>query len=104
MEKFHASILSTIIACILLVPASVLTSSAACVTYSSSTSTITVSCTSSTHLTDINSVLNNPTILKRDSDNGWILAANLIIAKTANGVIDSSDTIWLKIISDGTAA
>ena len=100
-EKIYSLTLSAIIALILLVPVSVLNSGAACITYSSSTKTITISCTAPTRLTDVNTELNNPAILKKASNGEWLLAANLLIAKNANGLIDSSDTTWVKIISDG---
>src|SRR6266496_1549368 len=103
MEKLATSILASIIAFILIVPFSVLNSGAACVTYSSSSSTITVSCTSATHLVEVNNVLNNPAILKKDSGI-WTLAANLVVAKGGNLVIDSTDGTWIKIISGGTVA
>lgn len=82
----------------------VFNSAAACISYSSTTKTITVSCTSVTHLTNINTVINNPKILKKDSNGVWLLSANLVVAKGGNVVIDSSDTSWLKIFSDGSVA
>ena len=60
-----------------------------------STKTITVTCTSATHLNDVNVLLNNPSVLKEESNGVWLLAANLVIAKGANFVIDSGDTTWL---------
>jgi mannuronan 5-epimerase len=78
--------------------------SAACISYSSSSKAITVSCTTATRLTDVNTVINNPSVLKEESSKVWVLNANLVIAKGASMVIDSSDTNWLKMISDGTTA
>ncbi len=75
---------------------------AACISYSSSSKTITVSCTTATHLTDVNNQLKNTSILKKESTGVWLLAANLVVAKGGNFVIDSTDTSWLKIRSDGS--
>jgi parallel beta-helix repeat protein len=86
----------------LLVPSTRFDAGAACITYSSSSRTITVSCTSATRLTDVNNFLKNPSILKKESTRVWLLAANLVVAKGANFVIDSVDTQWLKIRSDGS--
>jgi len=80
------------------------TSSAACISYSSSSRTVTVSCTSATHLNAVYIAINNSNILKKESTGVWLLAANLVIAKGGNLIIDSSDGTWLKIRSDGTAA
>ena len=87
-----------------MVPFPILGANGACVTYSSSSKTITISCTSETHLNDVNNAINDPTILKKESNGVWLLAANLVVAKGGNLVIDSSDTTWLKIVSDGTVA
>jgi hypothetical protein len=78
--------------------------SAACITYSSSTKSITVSCTTTTHLTTVNSAINNVNVLKKESTGVWLLAANLVVFKGANLVIDSTDGTWLKIRSDGSSA
>ena len=105
MEKNSDNIFSSIIVTfllVLLVPFPILGANGACVSYSSSSKTITVSCTSVTHLNDVNNALNDPTILKKESNGVWLLAANLVVAKGGNLVIDSSDTTWLKIVSDGT--
>jgi poly(beta-D-mannuronate) C5 epimerase len=63
-----------------------------------------VKCTTTTHIADVNTALNNPQVLKKESSGVWLLAANLVVAKGANLVIDSSDTTWLKILSDGSVA
>jgi mannuronan 5-epimerase len=86
----------------LLVPSTLFDAGAACITYNSSSKTITVSCTTATRLTDVNNFLKNPSILKKESTGVWLLAANLVVAKGANFVIDSVDTKWLKIRSDGS--
>jgi mannuronan 5-epimerase len=88
----------------LLVPSTPFDAGAACITYNSSSKTITVSCTTATRLTDVNNLLKNPGILKKESTGVWLLAANLVVAKGANFVIDSVDTTWLKIRSDGSVA
>ena len=99
--------LSTIIsASILLVflPITVSISTGACISYSSSSQIITISCTAGTRLTDVNNVVNNPAVLKKESNGVWTLSANMVVARNANLVIDSTDTSWLKIISSSTKA
>src|SRR6266568_6404971 len=74
-----------------------------CITYNPSTRTITVSCSSSASLTDIDNKLHDSSILAKQSPNGeWFLNANLVIAKGATFHIDSTDTKWLKISSKVT--
>ena len=76
MEKKSRNILFSIITfflLLILVPFPLLGANGACVTYSSSSKTITVSCTSETHLNDVNNALNDPTILKKDSNGVWLL-------------------------------
>src|SRR6266496_3501294 len=74
-----------------------------CITYNPSTRTITVSCSSSASLTDIDNKLHDGSILVKQSTNGvWFLNANLVIAKGATFHIDSTDTKWLKISSKVT--
>ena len=97
-------IILSLIIVFLLVPFCVRAGSWACITYSSSTTTITVSCTSLMHLNDVNTAVDNDNILQKRSDGIWTLAANLVISKGANLVIDSTDGTWLKIRSDGTVA
>jgi parallel beta-helix repeat protein len=75
-------------------------SASACITYSPTTRTITVSCTNPTRLTDVNNALHDNSILAKQSPNDvWLLSANLVIAKGAIFHIDSTDTKWLKINS-----
>jgi poly(beta-D-mannuronate) C5 epimerase len=81
------------------------TNSAACISYDSTDNIITITC-SSASLTDINNQLNDNTILDRQqqqiSDNGvWLLNAGIMIAEDAALYINSTDTKWLKIVSDG---
>src|SRR2546428_2326789 len=84
-------------------PQSNAASPGACITYNPSTRTITVSCSSSASLTDIDNKLHDSSILAKQSPNGeWFLNANLVIAKGATFHIDSTDTKWLKISSKVT--
>ena len=77
--------------------------SSGCINYNPSKRTITVSCSSSTRLTDIDNKLHDASILANQSPAGiWFLNANLVIAKGAIFSIDSSDTKWLKISSKVT--
>ena len=76
----------------------------ACITYSSSSRTITVSCTTTTHLKAVNTAVNNANVLKQESTGVWLLSANILVAKGGNLVIDTTDGSWLKIRSDGATA
>jgi mannuronan 5-epimerase len=77
---------------------------ASCINYSPYTRTITVSC-SSAGLTDINNQIHDSNILSKQSPAGtWLLNANIVIAKEAAFHIDSTDTRWLKIVSDQSIA
>ena len=70
-----------------------------CISYNTSTRTISVSCSSS-RLTDIDNKLHDISVLSKQSPSGvWLLSANLVIAKGATFHIDSTDTKWLKINS-----
>ncbi len=72
-----------------------------CITYSSLTHTIVVSCRSTTTLSDVAAILGDSAILERQNPSGvWLLNANLVIAKGALFSIDSKDTKWLKISSE----
>jgi hypothetical protein len=77
---------------------------AACISYSSTTKTITVSCTTPTRLTDVNNAVHNSNILKKESPGVWLLSVKVVVAKNGNFAIDSTDTSWLKIASSSTAA
>jgi mannuronan 5-epimerase len=82
-----------------------LSSSSECITYDSSTRTITISCTSPVRLTDIDNALHDSNILAKQpppTNDIWFLNANLVIAKGATFHIDSTDTKWLKISSKVT--
>ncbi|HMH09778.1 MAG TPA: hypothetical protein VK553_03660 [Candidatus Nitrosopolaris rasttigaisensis] len=70
-----------------------------CISYNTSTRTISVSCSSS-RLTDIDNKLHDISVLAKQSPSGvWLLSANLLITKGATFHIDSTDTKWLKINS-----
>ena len=85
--------------------------SSSCINYDPSARLITVTCTSAS-LTDVYNSLNDPNILgierqresSSSSGNLWLLNANLTISQGATFYINSTDTEWLKIISDGTSA
>ena len=82
-------------------------SSPSCVTYTPSTRTITVTCTSASMAEIYNTLQDNRILSKQSSPQGgssniWFLNANLIIAKGATFHIDSTNTKWLKISSKVT--
>lgn len=76
-----------------------------CVTFDSEGRTIIITC-KTTNLTQIDDRLRNPDVIRRDKvyDKGWILNAGITVAENATLYINSSDTSWLKIISDGETA
>src|SRR5215467_13729125 len=75
-----------------------------CINYNPPTRTITVSC-SSARLTDIDNQIHDTNILAKQYPAGtWLLNANIVIAKEATFYIDSTDTKWLKIVSDQAIA
>ena len=80
------------------------TNSAACITYDSTDNIITITCDSAS-LTDIYYQLKDDTILgkeRQQSDNGvWLLNAGIIVAEDATFYINSTDTKWLKVVSNG---
>ena len=77
--------------------------SSSCITYKAIVRMITVNCSSAT-LTDIYNYFHDNSILSKQSPDGvWLLNANLVIAKGAAFHIDSGDTKWLRISSDGTS-
>jgi mannuronan 5-epimerase len=82
------------------------TDSAHCITYDSSSNTITVTC-SSASLTDINTQLNDDNILSKQQQESnviWLLNAGIVVANNAALYINSTDTTWLKINADGDTA
>ena len=76
-----------------------------CVTFDSEERIITITCKTS-NLSQIDSQLKNPDVLRRDgvADKGWILNAGLTVAQNAALYINSTDTSWLKIVGDGETA
>src|SRR5215216_4559975 len=77
-----------------------------CISYDPAEHLISISCPSPIHLTDIFDKLQNQDILKKEggSANIWILNAAIQVEKGSTLVIDSKDTKWLKIVSDGKTA
>src|SRR2546421_10883274 len=78
-----------------------------CINYDPFAKLITVNCTSAS-LSDVYNQINDPTILRIEeqssSNNVWLLNANLTISQGATLHINSTDAVWLKIVSDGTSA
>src|SRR5690349_11393344 len=76
-----------------------------CIVYNPTTLMITVSCSSPVSLTDIYEQLGgagNSALYKSPNNDGiWALNANVTILSGSTLNIDSKDTKWLKIISDG---
>ncbi len=72
-----------------------------CISYNSFARVITISC-GSAGLSDIHNKFDHDSILSEEDNNVWLLNASLVIAKGAAFHIDSVDTKWLKLISDGT--
>lgn len=76
-----------------------------CVNFNSEERMIIINC-KTTNLTQIDNQLKNPDILYKDAniDKGWVLNAGITVAENAILYINSSDTSWLKIISDEETA
>jgi mannuronan 5-epimerase len=76
-----------------------------CVTFDSEERIITITCKTSS-LSQVDSQLKNPDVLRRDgiADKGWILNAGLTVAQNATLYINSTDTSWLKIVGDRETA
>ncbi len=76
-----------------------------CVTFNSEERMIIINC-KTTNLTQIDNQLKNPDILYKDAniDKGWVLNAGITVAENAILYINSSDTSWLKIVSDEETA
>lgn len=66
---------------------------------------ITISC-KTTNLTQIDNQLKDSDVIHKDAyiDKGWILNAGITVTENAILYINSSDTSWLKITSDGETA
>ena len=76
-----------------------------CVTFDSEERIITITCKTS-NLSEISTRLIDQDVLLRDGeiDKGWVLNAGITIAENATLHINSTDTSWLKIVSDGETA
>ncbi|MGB8642756.1 MAG: right-handed parallel beta-helix repeat-containing protein [Nitrososphaeraceae archaeon] len=76
-----------------------------CVTFDSEERMITINCRTA-NLTQINSQIKNPDVIRKDAnvDKGWLLNAGITIAENAILYINSSDTSWLKILADEETA
>lgn len=76
-----------------------------CVNFNSEERMIIINC-KTTNLTQIDNQLKNPDILYKDAniDKGWVLNAGITVAENAILYINSSDTSWLKIVSDEETA
>src|SRR5215210_7807083 len=76
-----------------------------CIIYDPSDRLITITCGSAT-LTDIDNQLKDANILHKennenDDDIVWLLNSGIVVAEDATFYINSTDTTWLKIISNG---
>jgi mannuronan 5-epimerase len=80
-------------------------SSSNCITFDSEERIITVTCRTS-NLTEIDNQLKDQGVLHTDDvvDKGWILNAGIIVTQNATLYVNSSDSSWLKIVSDGETA
>ena len=58
-----------------------------------------------TTLTEIHNQLRDPALLHKETPDGvWLLNAGIIIEKNTTLYINSTDTLWLKIVADGENA
>jgi len=77
-----------------------------CIIYDPSDRLITITCGSAS-LTDIDNQIKDANILHKennghdDDDTVWLLNAGIIVAENVTFYINSTDTKWLKIMSDG---
>jgi mannuronan 5-epimerase len=62
---------------------------------------ITINCETA-NLTQIDNQTKNPDVIRKDTNvnKGWVLNAGITIAENAILYVNSSDTSWLKILSD----
>ena len=76
-----------------------------CVTFDSEERMITINCETA-NLTQIDSQIKNPDVIRKDAniDKGWILNSGITVAQNAILYINSSDTLWLKILADEETA
>ena len=76
-----------------------------CIQYNNEDRLITISCSKPLHLKDVYDRLQGSNVLEYKEDSGykiWILNAGILINKGSTFIIDSTDTTWLKIVTDGT--
>ena len=74
-----------------------------CISYDHSKKSIVISC-GSVHLTDIANQINEQDVIKKESDENWLLNASIIIEKGTTLILDPQDTKWLKILAYGNVA
>ena len=74
-----------------------------CISYDHSKKSIVISC-GSVHLTDIAYQINEQDVIKKESDENWLLNASIIVEKGATLILYPQDTKWLKILADGNVA
>ncbi len=73
--------------------------SASCISYDASDMIVSISCRGA-NLRDIHNQLNDPNILRMESEDGiWRLNAGIVVEEGATFHINSSDLSWLKILS-----
>jgi poly(beta-D-mannuronate) C5 epimerase len=75
-----------------------------CITYNPTIRTIRVSCIFA-RISDIDNIVHDNAVLSEESSDGiWLLNSNLVISKGATLYINSTDTKWLKIVSNGISS
>jgi mannuronan 5-epimerase len=73
----------------------------ACITYDSEENIIKIDCEHA-NLTDIDNQLKDPDLLHKETENGvWLLNAGVVVENGATLYINSTDTSWLRIVTDG---
>jgi mannuronan 5-epimerase len=76
----------------------------ACITYDSEENIIRIDCEHA-NLTDIDNQLKDPDLLHKETENGvWLLNAGVVVENGATLYINSTDTSWLRIVTDGETA
>ena len=70
-----------------------------CVVYDNSTRTIRICGLDAVSLTEVNSVINHPTLLSMGPSKVWFLNSNIVVEKGATLFLNSTDVSWLKINS-----
>lgn len=76
-----------------------------CVMFNSEERMITVTCTT-TNLSRIADQLEDPDVLQEEAgvEKNWILNAGVTVAENSTLYVNSTDTLWLKIVADGKTA